>query len=130
MRKIPLDFPLAEDYVNVWYDAITKHQDPGGMPGLRKINKLIDLFDSIGTLNPVRILCADCAKGLGTGIDRYTLDPDFTFVWMDDELWKYILQSYDKVQWTSMRAKIIANSYDYLASILEAKPEPTPRTVE
>ena len=122
MRNVTLEGILGQDYLNVWYDAITKHQDPGGMAGLRKINKIIDIFDTVGKIEPVQILCQKCAQDLGSSIDKYVLNEESVSFWMDDDLWNFIKQAYDKVQWSPMRAKLITDSYDYLDKIPEAKP--------
>lgn len=122
MRNVILEGSLGQDYLNVWYDAVTKHQDPGGMVGLRKINKIIDIFDTVGKNQPVQLLCQECAKELGATADKYVLNSDSENFWIDDDLWNFIKASYDKVQWSPMRAKLITDSFDFLDNIKETKP--------
>ena len=124
MRNIDLTQPEVESFLNVWYDAVSKQQDPGGMTGLRKILKITDAFDTIATLTPTKLICNECAKKLGAGMDQYKINADAKNLWMDDELVQFIKASYDKVQWSPMKAKLITTSFDYLDKIPESKPEP------
>lgn len=122
MRNITLEGKTGEDYLNVWNDAVTKQSDAGGLAGLRKINKVIAIFDEIATLSPTKILCQECAKELGMSMDIYKLKEDKVNFWIEDDLWNFIKASYDKIQWNSTKSKLVVASLDYLDSFKEAVP--------
>src|SRR5674476_223637 len=70
-----------EGDLNVIYDAITKHDDSGGVAGLRKISKILDLIDDITTLDEKT--------------DQYVLktienDKGESFLFLDEEQYNYI----------------------------------------
>lgn len=101
------------DVLNVMYDAITKHEDSGGVAGLRKITKILDLIDEIATLGEK---------------DIYTLknagdDKGYSYLYLDDDQYNFIKSCFDKVKWHPMKSKLITKAYDYLESIKESKIE-------
>ena len=114
MRKLIFN-SANEDVLNVYYDAITKHDDSGGVAGLRKISKILDLFDEIATLGDVN------------GRDMYTLknQEKESSLFLEEEQFAYIKSCFDKVKWHPMKARLITKAYAYLEAIPEAKIEAT-----
>ena len=101
-----------EGDLNVIYDAITKHDDSGGVAGLRKISKILDLIDDIATLDEKT--------------DQYVLktmgnDKGESFLFLDEEQYNYIKACFDKVKWHPMRARKITHAFTFLESISEAE---------
>lgn len=109
MRKLIVNKGNSELF-NVYYDAITKHDDSGGVAGLRKITKILDLFDEIATLGDK---------------DTYTLknQEGDSAIFLEEEQYNYIKSCFDKVKWHPMKSKLITKAYDYLDSIKESKIE-------
>lgn len=95
--------------LNVIYDAITKHDESGGVAGLRKISKLLDLIDEIAILD--------------TTTDQYTLknQESDSILFLDEEQYNYIKACFDKVKWHPMRARKITHAFTFLESISEAE---------
>lgn len=93
---------------NVIYDAVTKHENVGGIAGLRKITKLLSKFDEIATLN---------------NKDIYELKDDTkTYnLFLDDSEISDIKEWFDAVKWTPMKAKNIMDAYTLVESAKEVK---------
>ena len=109
MRVIEINQANIDSF-NVIYDAVTKHENAGGVSGLTKIVKLLDKFDAIAVLGEN---------------DIYSLrDKEQTYnLFLEDDEWTSIKGWFDTVKWHPMKARGIKKAYDLVESAKEHKLE-------